>query len=175
MIKWKWDLGITIVALSVALAGGTWLYMKGRSDGVTLTEARFAEERLEWAGRVAEVTQQHTQDVADITSTYNQTVAKLRAEIIKLQRNPRVIETYVPVNTPCNVTQGFVDLHNTSAAGQPLTEEPTKPNIVTNKTLNQVASTIAENYYMCNETMARLEALQQLVKQYQKQQRELVK
>lgn len=167
------------IVFGVLMAGAVGFYLKGRSDGVALTEAKVAEEKLRWERIVADNQIKHETQVAMIQSSYNSMVDQYKNEIAKLAENPKVVERYinkyVPVNTQCTVPQGLVELHNQSAAGSTLNGNPINSEFDSKKSLADVGVTVAENYYKCNEIRARLQALQQIVIQYQKQQKELSK
>ena len=167
------------IVFGLLMAGAVGFYLKGRSDGVALTEAKVAEEKLRWERIVADNQIKHETQVAMIQSSYTSMVEGYKNEIAKLADNPKVVERYinryVPVNTQCTIPQGFVELHNQSAAGAKLNDNPINTGIDSKKSLSEVGSTVAENYYKCNEIRAQLQALQQIVIQYQKQQKELPK
>ena len=175
--KFRIIAGAIIAGLLVAGAVG--LYIKGRSDGVALTEAKVAEEKLKWERVIADNQIKHETQVAMIQSSYTSMVDQYKNEIAKLAENPKVVERYInkyiPVNTQCTIPQGFVELHNQSAAGSKLNDNPVNTGTDSKKILTDVGSTVAENYYKCNQVRAQLQALQQIVIQYQKQQKELAK
>lgn len=162
---------------AVLVFGGS--YVKGRVDGTNLTEARYAEEKRKWELAVLETQTELELKLANIREEYLNQVQEYKEQIEKLQNNPKVVtqyvDRYVPVKTQCTIPEGFVELHNRSASGLPLDPPPQNPNKPSNKTLNNTAAIIAENYYKCNELIARLNALQQLVIEYQKKQEELTK
>ena len=83
---------------------------------------------------------------------------------------------FVPKEVDKPVPKGFVDLHNTAAAGDEISETP-QPDAAqpTDKKLSDVATTVAENYYNYHILAARLEALQKIVSEYQLKQKELTK
>jgi len=85
------------------------------------------------------------------------------------------VDRFIPSKNQCTIPEGFVELHNRSASGQSLDTSPISPEKPSNRTLSNVASTVAENYYRYNELVARLNALQALVNEYQKKQKELTK
>ena len=167
------------IIAGLLMAGAVGLYLKGRSDGVALTEAKVAQEKLKWERIVADNQIKHETQVAMIQASYASMVDQYKNEIAKLAENPKVVERYInryiPVNTQCTIPQGFVELHNQSAAGAKLNDNPVNSGVDSKKSLSEVGSTVAENYYNCNDVRARLQALQQIVIQYQKQQKELPK
>jgi|AntAceMinimDraft_11_1070367.scaffolds.fasta_scaffold14243_5 hypothetical protein len=175
--KIKLIIGATLIAL-LAL-GAIGLYLKGRSDGVALTEAKVAEEKLQWERKVADLQSKYREDIITIVTQYDQTVLQYQEEISKLIDNPKVVDRYinryVPVETQCTIPEGFVELHNKSAEGARLGESPSNASRPSDKTLSQVGQVVAQNYYQCNEIRVRLEALQQVVQKYQKQQEDLIK
>ena len=168
--------GIAIIALLSLISG---IYIKGRYDGAAIVEAQVIKEKMEWERKVSEAQVGHLQQVSQIHDSYNTVISKYKSEITKLTKNPKVVnqyvDRYVPVETQCNIPQGFVELHNKSASGSSLDDAPVNSSQATDKTLGGVGSVLAENYYRCNELAARLSALQQIVIEYQKQQKELIK
>jgi len=166
-------------ALAAALLFGG-AYIKGRSDGRSLTEAAVEAEKSKWERKVAEAQADTTSKTDQITADYNKKAALYRAEIAKLKKSKnvdtKIVEAYIPPKVNTNVPNGFVDLHDRAATGSSLESAP-KPTAAepSDKYLALVASTVAENYYACNEYIARLEALQEVVKTFQKKQKELTK
>ena len=166
---------------AVLLLGG--MYVKGRSDGKALTEAAVAEERHKWEIKVAETQSETDVRIANLANEYRSDLGRYQAEIDKLRsRSPetrvveRVVRVYVPQTADTTVPRGFVDLHNTAAAGRPLADSPAADAAQpSERRLSDVGTTVARNYYQCNATRAQLEALQAVVAEYQKQQRELTR
>ena len=179
ILQYKSQLIVGVIVVAVLTLAGIGVYVKGRSDGVALTEAKVAAEKREWERQVADLQLKHQKEVADLLADYNSKVDQYKEEIAKLADNPKVVERfidrYVPVQTQCTIPQGFVDLHNKAAQGASLSEIPTGVNKPTDKSLGDVGSIVAQNYYTCNDIRARLEALQQIIIKYQQQQKELVK
>lgn len=191
-------LAIALVAVVVVAAA----YVKGRSDGGAVVEAAVAVERAKWEKKVAEKQEQHNTKVAEIAADYNTKAGKFQAEIDRLRARQSAkpssrsiiktppgkagpppapdtrptIDVYVPPKADTTVTKGFVDLHNTAADGVMLANTiKTDANEPSDKKMSDVATTVAINYYQCNALRAQLEALQDVVIEFQMKQRELVK
>lgn len=179
LLQYKQQIIVGAIIVGILTIAGVGLYMKGRSDGVALTEAKVAAEKREWERQIADLQLKHQKEVNELLADYTKKVEQYQSEIAKLAENPKVVERYinryVPVQTQCTIPQGFVELHNKAAQGAPLSDNPTNVDKPTDKSLADVGGTVAQNYYQCNEIRARLEALQQIVTKYQQQQKELLK
>lgn len=170
------------LAVAVITAGGAYLYTKGRSEGKALAEAeynkeviRLKNELLEWQTKVATLQDQHADEVASITAEYMAKEQSLETQIDKLKKQKRTVTKYVPVETDCKIPNGFVEVHNLTAQGKSIDEDKDPQPGISDKTLTQVADTVAENYYSCNLTKERLIALQKVVADFQQKQKELTK
>jgi hypothetical protein len=177
----KWVIiGITaLILVLLTIYSYNKTYKNGYKAGVEATELAHNVEKLKWIAKVSELQQQHEDTVNGILTSYNGLVAEYEIEIEKLKSQDPVIRTryihkYVPVETLCDITKGFVDLHNTAAQGKPLSENPVDPNSPTNIKLTDVASTVAVNYYTYNKVVTQLKALQQVVIEFQNRQKELM-
>lgn len=168
-----------LVLMVFALFGG--VYMKGRSDGKAVMQASIAKERAKWEQEVAEVQKQFDSELTKIAAVYNFQKSKYQTEIKKLKSQKgdtkqitKVVEVYVPRSVDTTVPKGFVDLHDTAALGLPLKTTSDNANVPSTKKLSDVGTTVATNYYQCNETIAQLEALQLVVAEYRRKQQELI-
>lgn len=166
---------------AVLLFGGA--YVKGRVDGRSIAEAKIEEQRHQWELKVQQAQAAADQQIATITSDADAKIAKYKAEIDRLKKQKpgtqvveRIVEVYIPQLVDAGIPKGFVDLHNTAADGESLSTTP-KPDAVmtSDKKLSDVGSVVAQNYYQCNATAVQLEALQEVVKTFIKQQKELNK
>jgi hypothetical protein len=175
---------LILAFIVLSLLGGT--YIKGRSDGIAKVEAQVAAERREWEDKVAKTQAESDKKAAEIAEQYASVTSQYQVELSKLLTTvtdakgkvtpPQVVTVYVPVGADSFVPNGFVDLHNTTAAGRPLSgiakenagEQSTKK-------LSDVGTVVSKNYYMCNAVIAQLESLQAVVRQYQEQQQKLIK
>ena len=174
---------IAAAVLAAALmSGGIYLYTKGRSDGKALVEAEYNKEVIRlnteitiWKTKVETLQGQHDTEVATITADFETKADQLQSEIDKLKKNPKVISKYVPVETECKIPNGFIEAHNLASKGLPLDEVNDPQPGTSDKTLNQVADVVAENYYSCNITRSRLTSLQKIVADFQQKQKELMK
>lgn len=179
ILKYKWKIIIAVVASIIAAAFIATVYQKGRTDGVNSIELRIAKERLDWERKISDLQLKHQRDVSDIMVAYEFVVSQHRNQIAKLANNPetiiRYVDRYIPIDVQCDIPKGFVELHNQAAIGVPLNDSPSNVTETTDKTLGDVGEVVARNYYQCHEIAAQLEALQQIVIQFQQQQRELIK
>jgi len=164
---------VTAALAAVLVFGGA--YIKGRSDGSSITESKYANAKADWQREVAKKQTEFDVQLSNLRLRYERETAQYRREIASIKNNPSVVTKFVPVETQCNIPKGFVELHNRAATGVPLDPPPADPSTPTDKTLSGVGSVVAQNYYQCNILMDRLIALQEIVKDYQKKQKELTK
>lgn len=164
---------IAVAGAIVVFCAG--LYFKGRYDGGSAVRADYAIAEAEWRAKVNEKQRELNQAANEFASNYTKQSAIYQAELDKLKKDPKIIDRFVPSTTACSIPNGFVDLINKAASGSPL--EPT-PGVnvadTSNKPLPQVAGSVTENYINCKDTIDRLTALQAIVKQFQKKQKELI-
>lgn len=158
-----------LVALAAVLAVGG-IYWKGRSDGKAIIEAKYAEEKIRWEQQVADMQQSFNRSAVDIVEGYQEQLAETQRALETLKKN-KVIK-YVG-KTDCKVTNGFVDLHNTTARGKEPQEPQPNAHQPSNKNINEVASAVSQNYLICAENANQLKALQEIVKSFQSAQRAL--
>lgn len=177
----KWLIAIIVVLCLIIGAGIMYnrAYHKGELNGISITEAKYNIEKLKWIDKVSKMQQEHEDTMNGILTSYNGLVAEYEHQIEALKNQDPIIKTryihkYVPVETNCTIPKGFVDLHNTAAKGNPLSEDPKDAAASTNVTLQDVGSTVAINYYQYNKISAQLKALQEVVRQFQTKQKELV-
>lgn len=158
-----------LVALAAVLVVGG-IYWKGRSDGKAIIEAKYAEEKIRWEQQIANMQQNFDQSTTEIVENYQQQLDAHKRAIETLKKN-KVVK-YVG-ESKCQLTNGFVDLHNTTAKGK----EPSdpKPNAYqpSNKTINDAATAVSQNYLICAENANKLKALQEVVKSFQQAQQAL--
>lgn len=174
-----------VIAL-VAVAAGTGLYIKGRADGSALTEAAVAEERRAWEAKVADTQREHDVYVAVLTSDFKKKEEQYQKEINKWENRPTgnqsnpqkpdPVIVYVPQKVDAVIPRGFIDLHDTAALGLP-TSDAVRPDAEqpSGIKLSDVGAIVAGNYYQCNTYIDRLNALQDIVADYMKRQKELIK
>jgi hypothetical protein len=179
-------------ALAAVLLLGT-VYVRGRYDGSAIVEAAVAKEKAAWQVRVAQVQGASDVKAQQVADDYALRAAAYQKQIDELRNRPprvrvlwkdrivekeveRIVRVYVPAAADPAIPRGFVDLHNTAAAGLPLSTEQ-KPNAgeATDKKLSDVGETVAANYYQCNAVSAQLEALQKVVREYQQRQQEITR
>lgn len=179
---YKWAI-VVIVMLALSFAFVYYnnkAYNNGYNAGIETTELKYNVEKLKWIGQVSKIQQDHTNTIHGILTSYNGAIADYEAEIDKLKSTDPVVKTryiysYVPVETNCTIPKGFIDLHNTSAKGQPLSNNPVNPGQFSNITLQDVSETVATNYYQYNKIAAQLIALQKVVTEFQDKQKDLTK
>lgn len=158
-----------LVALAAVLIVGG-IYWKGRSDGKAIIEAKYAEEKIRWEQQIADMQQNFNQSATEIVEGYQDQLASYKRTIEDLKKN-KVIK-YVG-KSDCKVTNGFVDLHNTTAKGKSPADPKPGAYEPSNKNLNEVASAVSQNYLICAENADKLKALQEVVKSFQKAQQSL--
>lgn len=158
-----------LVAMATALVVGG-IYWKGRSDGKDLIEAKYAEEKIRWEQQVDDMQQSFNRSAAEIVEGYQEQLAETQRALDNLKKN-KVIK-YVG-KTDCKVTNGFVDLHNSTAAGKEPKEPQPNAYQPSGKNINDVASAVSQNYLICAENANRLKALQEVVKSFQQAQQAL--
>lgn len=161
-------------ALAAVLVFGG-MYAKGRIDGKSLTEAKYTNAKLEWQQEVAKRQRALEQELAELRLRYERDTARYRQQLADLKAKPEIITRYIPSDTQCSIPKGFVDLHNRAIQGVPLDPPPADAANPSTKTLPNVGTIVTENYIQYNIISKRLEALQDLVKQYQQKQKDLVK
>lgn len=178
----KWLIAIIVVLCLIISAVIMYnrAYYKGELNGISITEAKYSIEKLKWIDKVSKMQQEYEDTMNGILTSYNGQIADYEYQIELLKNQDPIIKTryihkYVPVETNCTIPKGFVELHNTAAKGKPLSEDPKNAEVSTNVTLQDVGSTVAINYYQYNKISAQLKALQEVVRQFQNKQKELVK
>jgi hypothetical protein len=168
-----------VIAVFATVGGGVWYayhkaYTTGYEVGRTEVEAELAKAKAAWEGKVADLQLGFDVAVNAQKEAHLAEIAKYQNQITYLRRNPTIVNRYIPATTQCDITKGFVELHDTAAAGRPLADVP-KSTQSTNIRLDQVGTVIADNYYTCNQIRDQLIGLQAIVRQYQQAQKELKK
>jgi hypothetical protein len=175
----KITLFLSFLALLVLAATAS--YVVGRIEGKSIANDQYAQQAREWEARVFEVQQSSDSKISNIVSEYTKNIQKYQREIDKLSRQQpiiieRVVEVYIPRDVDTAVPRGFVELHNTAAAGQPLSDSTVlNASSDSDKSLSDVGTVVARNYYQCNAIREQLHALQDVVEQYRLKQMELVR
>lgn len=162
-----------IIGILLLLIG---VYIKGRYDGVSLMEAQYAQEKIEWENKIATIQSDFDKTLQDTVDYYNKESTKTKQIIKYVKSKPEVITKYVSKNSDdnCVIPNTFVELHNKAADNTSLTDlHDIKGNGVSSKKLSDVANTVTLNYYQYNEMKTKLETLQKIVKEYQLQQGKL--
>lgn len=166
--------GYVSIALAVViiLLG---VYVKGRQDGANLTELKYSAQRQEWEAKLhqAELDILATNNM--IVNDYIEEAAKVQAEINRLSKRPKIVYKYISKRVNVPVPKGFVELHNIAAKGEHIGKPSPGADQPSDKKLTDVVSVIATNYYQCNAEKAQLKALQAVVDNFQKKQKELLK
>lgn len=166
MIKEYVNLIIAAVALVVMAAVGWGIYGAGKLQ----TENDVLKKQIALQAEISDLQQKHRQDVEATAKELRSKQAELEQAQEKLKAKPQIVTKFVSRETQCKIPKGFVDLHNGSARG--VIPDPVNPDQPTEITLTQVAETVASNYIIHQQTAAKLEALQQLVRQYQERLKE---
>lgn len=159
--------------LAYALAGfliwsiglGATAYFKGKSQ-CHLEQAAAEKEHVE--------TVLDTREKNENESNQDAAATIKEVEVIRWRTKETIREVPVYVSgigdAGCVVTAGFVRLHDLSASGAGLPDDPDTASKLYDApsgiALSTVATTVAENYGVCREEMTRFEGLQDWVGKY---------
>lgn len=161
------------IILSAILLAGT-IYVKGRYDGANKVMLEYAEEKLAWEKKINETQEKLNASIEDTIKTYIKDTVQTKEVIKYVKSKPTVVTKYIP-DDRCEIPNSFVDLHNKAVDNKSLGElTDTNATGTSNRKLTDVAATITLNYYQYNEMKSKLEALQNIVKTYKKQQTNLI-
>ena len=153
--------------------GANALYQHGYDKGVATTTELVSKEKAKWTVLVDSIQKDHDQRVKEIELKYQYDVDRLNQQIASLNANPKVIEKYIP--TYVEIPPTFVLLHDRCASGKRLDIMIDDSELTsTTYTLSDIGNTFAYNYTICNQAIAKLTALQQIVRQYIEKQQELI-
>lgn len=148
---------------SIGLGGAA--YYKGKSQ-FQLEQAAAAKDHVETVLDTREKNENDSNQAAAATIK--------EVEVIRWKTRETVREVPVYVSgigdSGCVVTAGFVRLHDLSASGAGLPDDPDTASQLYDApsgiALSTVAATVAENYGACREEMTRFEGLQDWVGKY---------
>jgi len=143
------------------LALGIGVFAGMRLDAYQQTKAALEASQAV----VSTIGKQDTATAAIETKDADQQVKIVTNTITVVKRVP----VYVKVNKACpTVPAGFVAIHDASALSvEPKSMTEDQASQPSNKTLQDVANKVVENYGTCNATIQRLNDLQEWVKQQQ--------
>ena len=161
---------IAIALASVLLLVGT--YVKGRNDGYTIASGECAVEAIKWQTKVDQVTFEFNDKIKKIIDRYEGRNQDLQKELDRLKN---LWNTILPPGANPTITRGFVVAHNAAASGNPIPTAISNSQVLSDKKLSDVGQTVTTNYYECNMIRNQLESLQNVVRNFQEQQRNLVK
>ena len=168
-----------IIAIVVAVVGaiglGMFIYDKGYDNGVQYVNEQVTLQRQQWEQRVEQLQDQHNITIATITQKHNDQIDQLNKQIQTLKDHPKIITKYVDRTVP--VTNGIATAHDRAAQNIPLyimLPDNFKPNDPSEYSSADLVNTIVKNYNSCNVCIQRLTALQDIVKQYQQKQNQMV-
>lgn len=172
---------IILAAIVIAVTGAIGsIYHKGKVAGrneiqleLNKQRATWEKEKLKLESDVAAQTGIYIAKVTELTDHWINKEQLFREEIDRLKANPDVI--FVPKDTPCTIPKGFIEQHNRAAQGVQSGTPSSNFAEPAGKTLTEISNKVAKNYYQCNSIRAQLETLQNVVKEYQQRQKELVK
>lgn len=159
---------LAIALAAILLFGG--IYIKGRSDGRRLAEGECAKQIMIWQAKVDQVTYEYMTEIETIKNKYDHEKDTLHAQLSFLQV---FWDTMLPPKVNCSISEGFVVAHNEAADGKPLTNKLNTN--LSNKKLSDVGRVVTTNYYECNTIRAQLQALQDVIRNYQQKQKQLVR
>lgn len=168
-----------IIVVLVIIAGlfglGSWIYNTGYDNGVQFVNEQVTTQRQQWEQRVEQLQDQHNITIATITQKHNDQIDNLNKQIQTLKDHPKIITKYV--DRPVPVTNGIALAHDRAAQNIPLyimLPDNFKPSDPSEYTSTDLTNTIVKNYNSCNVCIQRLTALQEIVKQYQQKQNQMV-
>lgn len=164
---------LSIAVVALLLLGG--FYWKGRSDGYALSAGELATQKLEWQQKVNDMQLAYQDESFHIATQYESDVFVLQSQIEKLKKNPKIITKYIPAKVDTLVPTGLVTLHDRAAEGVDLDDDVANAEIPSDVRLSVFGGTVAENYLTCEDTRKKLVALQDVVREYQEHQQELLK
>lgn len=161
---------IAIALAAVLLLVGT--YVKGRNDGYTIASGECVIETMKWQAKVDQVIFETNAKIKQIVDEYEGRNKDLQKELDKLKD---LWNTILPPGSNPTVTRGFVIVHNTAASGQATPTTIPNSQAQSDKRLSDVGRVVTTNYYECNMIRNQLQSLQDVVRNYQEKQRNLVK
>jgi hypothetical protein len=165
---------VSIMAAALS-AGAVGLYLTGRNHGAAKVETKYQIEKQMWAEKVEQQQSDYDAATSQMVVEFLQEQARYQSQIELLKKKPKIVDRFVPVNTVCTIPKGFVELHNIAAAGKSVADaDDTDAGAPTDKSLRDVASTVAYNYYTCNDIRQQLSTLQSIVTEFQQAQKELI-
>ena len=168
--NWKTVVLAIFVALSIASAS----YIKGRDDGVQLTEYKVLQERNEWQALVEAEKEKYQTSLKVLEDKHAVESNKLQEQITILQNNPNIIERYVPIEHNSKLPYGLVLWHDRLVKGEAInTMLPDNFQQTCDYTINDLGGVLSANYTTCRECMTKLETLQSVVKEYLERQNAL--
>ena len=168
--NWKTIVLAVLVAVSIATAS----YIKGRDDGVELTEYKVLQERTEWQALVENEKKKYQTSLKILEDKHTVESNKLQEQITILQNNPNIIERYVPIEHNSKLPYGLVLWHDRLVKGEAInTMLPDNFQQTCDYTINDLGSTLSTNYTTCRECMSKLTTLQGVVKEYLERQKAL--
>ena len=160
-------------AIVVALFG---LYYYGYSNGVQHVEQQVAELNKQHEQKIEVMQKEHNKIVTSITTKYTVDINQLHEQVNVLQNDKEkyqyYISTYVPSAQQSIIPNGFVMWHDRAARGDRLDQIiiQDEMNKLSNYTYNDVMYAVGYNYSQANVCYARLNALQEIVKDFLNQQ-----
>ena len=173
--KSKIIIGLACICLVFGI--GYKLYQYGYDNGVVSVQLQVEQEKELWTKKVSQIQNQFDKQSLVISEQHKQQVDKLNQQIVKLQKNPKIIEKYIPVQMNQLVPETLVLLHDRAVKGISL--DQMIPDQLINKTssctLSDFTSTMTYNYTVCNQCYDRLNKLQSIVSKYIEAQKDLVK
>lgn len=153
-----------IAAAAVALLGATWWH--GHATGGDLAHGAAA---VADAARLRQAFEQGREMGAARDAVITKYVDRVQVVEKAGQTIIKEVPVYVPeaADRACVVPAGFVRVHDSSAAGVPLSGDPgAADEAAPGVALSTVATTVSENYTACRANAEQLAALQQLLRSY---------
>jgi len=171
---------VILIAIVVAICAATVykaidnIHERGVLVGRAEIQKQYDEAKAQWETKLGEKQSAFDESISKLIETHNSEVAKLRQQNANFRRNPTVVNRYIPSTTQCTLPNGFVQLHNLAAQGLPAENQSVTAGDSSIK-LDGAAGVIVENYYTCNEIRAQLSSLQEVVKRFQRAQKDINK
>lgn len=151
---------LAITLLAVALVGFGWV------KGAGHVQAEWGAANAKQAAQVVAVKQRQAEAAVQVVTQYVdriQVVREAGAAIVK------EVPVYVSpeADAACVLSRGFVRLHDAAAAGRVPGPAGSADAAPAGIALSAAAGTVADNYERCHENSAKLEALQDWIREMQ--------
>lgn len=145
-------------------------YEKGYNDLNTIV----LQERIEWQEKIAKLQKTHESTVQEIEKNYDDKIKELNENIEKLEKNLTDLDKVLEDgNNP--IPNSIVALHDRIIKGEPLNKPLTQKESQGIFTVNDLIKKLNKNYNLYKKCDLKLQTIQGIVKDFQKQQQEIMK